>query len=122
MYNLKKWDGSALVDVFSVDDTTGVKFGASGSGLVELRKYDVVFDPGSVAANTSEEETATVTGVAVGDVVLAVVKPTAFNAGLGIVGARVSAANTVIVTFMNTSAGAIDAGSETYTFVVARFG
>lgn len=75
-------------------------------------------DPASVAAATSAEQTFTVTGLKVGDQV-AVSKPTA-TAGLGIVNARVSAADTLAITFMNATAGAIDAGSETYTILVVR--
>jgi hypothetical protein len=72
----------------------------------------VRFDPASVAATTSAEQTITVPGVAVGDLIW-VSKPT-LSAGLIIGNARVSAPNVVSVTFANVTAGAIDAGSEDY--------
>lgn len=77
-----------------------------------------VVDLGSVAANTTEEETATVPGVKVGDFVI-VEKPT-LEAGLSILGARVSAVNTVILTVGNFTVGAIDEVSETLRFLVFR--
>lgn len=61
--------------------------------------------PVQVAANTAAEQTFTVAGVRVGDVVF-VTKPTS-QAGLGIVNVRVSAANTLAITFANNTAAAI---------------
>lgn len=75
-------------------------------------------DLGSVAANTSELETATLPGVKPGDIVVPI-KPT-LNAGLAVIQAYVSAADTIQLTVMNTTAGAIDAASQTYDFVVIR--
>lgn len=75
-------------------------------------------DLGSVAANTSEEETATVTGVKVGDLVVCM--DSALSAGQVIAQARVSAADTVILQVINTTAGAIDAGSRSMKFLVIR--
>ena len=75
---------------------------------------NVVLSPASVAPNTSAEQTFTVTGLAVGNFV-DVNKPTA-QAGLGIVGTRVSAANTLAITFANFTAATITpTASETYT-------
>ena len=71
------------------------------------------FDPASVAAATSAEQTVTVNGLKVGDVVV-LSKPTA-TAGVGIVNCRVSAANTLAVTFVNATASPVDPASETYT-------
>lgn len=69
--------------------------------------------PGAVAANTTAEQTFTVNGLAVGDAMF-VNKPTA-QAGLGIVGARVSAANTLAITFSNNTGLAITpTAAETY--------
>lgn len=72
--------------------------------------------PGSVAANTSAEQTFTVTGIVSGQ---PVVLSTGYNIsgtpGVGIAGVRASATNTVAVTFVNTTAAAITppAGSIT---------
>ena len=78
----------------------------------------VVIDPASVATITTAEQTFTVPGLEVTDVVF-VNKPT-LTAGLGIAGARVSAADTLAITFVNPTAGAIDAASQTYLVGVIK--
>ncbi len=72
----------------------------------------ITVDLGSVAANTSEEETTTVVGLTT-DMMVFVNKPS-LDAGIGVVGARVSAIDTLILTIMNSTGGAVDAASETY--------
>lgn len=100
-------------------------FGQGNLGLPGLvvrylpRAYDVTISPALVAANTSAEQTFTVSGLTTSDVVT-VNKPTA-QAGLGIVGARVSAANTLAITFGNfTAAGITPTASEVYKVVAVR--
>lgn len=66
----------------------------------------VTLSPASVAANTTAEQTFTVPGILATDMVAGISKPTA-QAGLGIVGFRVSAANTVGITFSNNTASPI---------------
>lgn len=75
-------------------------------------------DLGSVAANTTETETATVPGVKTGDIVLAE-KPT-LEAGLLVGTCWVSAADTVSIQVGNPTGSAIDAASETWRFTVIR--
>lgn len=87
--------------------------------IFKLRAIQIVFDPASVATITTAEQDITVPGVKVGDIVVAVNKPS-LTAGLGICNARVKAANTISVQFVNPTAGAVDAASETYTIVIAR--
>ena len=74
--------------------------------------------PVSVAANTTAEQSFTVAGLVAGDYV-GVSKPS-LNAGLGIVNARVSAANTLAVTYSNNTASPIVPTAETYTVLVVR--
>jgi hypothetical protein len=76
-------------------------------------------DVASVAANTSAEQTFTVAGLLT-DMQISVSKPSV-NAGLGVVNARVSAANTLALTFMNATGGAINPGAETYKIVGTRY-
>lgn len=66
----------------------------------------------SVAANTSAEQDFTVTGLAVGDMVF-VNKPS-LSAGLGVTNCRVKSANTLSITFTNSTAAPIDPAAETY--------
>ncbi len=81
---------------------------------------EVTLSPASVAANTSAEEAFTMQGLQLNDVILSVIKPTA-QAGIGIVGWRVSAANTLAITFMNsTGLAVVPTASEVYKVAVAR--
>ena len=92
--------------------------GVIGGNAFSIHVVTATVDIGSVAANTSEAETATVSGVKVGDFV-AVSKPSV-EAGLMFGTCRVTAADTVEITVMNTTSGAIDEDSETLTFLVVR--
>jgi hypothetical protein len=75
--------------------------------------------PISVAPNTAAEQTFTVTGLQVGDFVN-VMKPTT-QAGLAIGNARVSAANTLAIAFINATAATITpTASEIYQVAVDR--
>lgn len=65
----------------------------------------VTLSPSAVSANTTAEQTFTVPGLLVGDQV-SVTKPTN-QAGLGIVNSRVSANNTLAITFSNNTGGGI---------------
>ena len=76
--------------------------------------YTPTLTPIGVAANTTAEQTFTVTGLVAGSPVW-VNKPTA-QSGLGISGARVSAANTLAINFLNTTATTITpTAGEVYT-------
>lgn len=72
----------------------------------------------SVAANTSAEQTFTVPGLRTTDFVT-VSKPSA-SAGLVIGNVRVSAADTLAITFGNLTGSPIDPAAETYTIHVVR--
>ena len=87
--------------------------------VLDIREIDFTFDPASVAANTTVELSATVTGLKVGDVVISIVKPT-LSAGLGVLQGRVSATDTLAIQFINASVGAVDAGSETYKLIYIK--
>ena len=79
----------------------------------------VTLSPGIVAPNTTAEQTFTVAGLQTGDFVN-VMKPTS-QAGLGIVNARVSATNTLAITYINaTSATITPTASEVYGVGVDR--
>lgn len=94
--------------------TIGITNGNTfGSYIVSL-----TINPASVAAATSAEQTFTLPGLKLGDTVF-VNKPTA-TAGVGIVGARVSAADTLALTFMNATAAPVDPVSEVYSVIILR--
>lgn len=92
--------------------------GIIGGNIFSMTMLTATVDLGSVAANTTEEETATVNGVQSGDFVIAE-KPT-LEAGLLIGTCRVSAADTVKIQVSNPTGGAIDAASESWRFIVFR--
>ena len=73
---------------------------------------DITLDVASVAADTSAEQTFTVPGLDTSMMVM-VNKPD-LDAGIGIGNARVSAADTLALTFINATAGAVDPASEVY--------
>ncbi len=89
-----------------------------GTVIRKLKRYTPSLTPAAVAANTTAEQTFAVTGLTVGEVVIGINKPTA-QAGLGIVGWRVSAANQLAITFSNNTAAPITpTAAETYQVLV----
>lgn len=81
----------------------------------DFRSETFTFNPASLAASTTREESMTVTGVKVGDIILAVSKPT--HTANYIVGgsAYVSAVDTVKVSVSNPHpSSSADPGSETW--------
>lgn len=91
--------------------------GSTAGGFLP-RAYTVTIDVASVAANTTAEQTFTVTGLNTDDAVM-VSKPS-LDAGLGIANARVSAKDTLALTFVNPTAGAIDPSSEEYKVIAIK--
>jgi len=79
----------------------------------------LTLDPASVATITAAEQDFTVPGVLAGDIAVQVTMTTATE-GLGIAGFRVKAANTVSVTFVNPTAGAINAAAGNFKIVIMR--
>jgi hypothetical protein len=74
--------------------------------------------PVAIATITTAEQTFTVAGLRVGDHVT--VNPPSITAGTGIVGVRVTAANTLGLTFVNPTVGSLTPAAGTYTLVVTR--
>lgn len=86
--------------------------------LLRRSRISVVsWTPSSVATATVAEQTVTVTDAVAGEHVT--VTPPGTTAGVGIAHARVSAADTVAVAFVNPTGGAVTPASGDYIF---RFG
>ena len=83
-----------------------------------VRTFTETLNPASVAANTTSEQTFTVNGLTTSDIVN-VNKPS-HTTGLGIGNARVSNSDELAITFINTTAGAIDPAEEDYYIVAIR--
>lgn len=97
---------------------TGALNVGGGTTITKRTLYKPSLTPAQVAANTTAEQTFTVTGLVITDLPVCVVKPTA-QAGLGIVGWRVSAANTLAITFSNNTASPITpTAAETYQVLI----
>jgi len=111
-----KGASTAAVDQYLIADGLG-----SAAFATKFIKYTVALTPALVALNSSAEQTFTVTGIASAtDILISVIKPTA-QVGIGIVGWRVTADNTVGITFMNTTAGNITpTAAEDYIFLTYR--
>lgn len=91
---------------------------ARGNVALKMVLQVAVASGAALAANTSEERTYTVPGLQVNDQIT-VSKPT-FQAGVAIANVRVSAVNTLAITFGNFSAATPTLTAETYTLTVER--
>ncbi|HUD11992.1 MAG TPA: hypothetical protein VMS08_06280 [Candidatus Saccharimonadia bacterium] len=90
--------------------------GLPRGNIKDCNIYALTLTPTSVAPNTAAEQTFTFTGLGTTDWVV-LIKPTA-QAGLGIVGSRCSASNTLAITFGNfTSATITPTAAEIYTML-----
>jgi len=95
-----------------------------GGNILAAGVFTITIDVASVAANISAEQTFTAPGVLLGDMVFVntpAIGTAALNAGLGVTGARVTAANTIGLRFTNSTAGALDPSAAiAYTVFVVR--
>lgn len=91
---------------------------AARGNIARIFAMRVSLDVASVAINTVAEQNFTIAGLLPGDFVI-LQKPS-LSAGLGVLTARVSAANTLSVQFVNATGGAIDPAAETYQLLVFR--
>lgn len=82
------------------------------SPVAPLVLYSPALTPAAIAANTAVEQTFTITGLVASSPVW-VNKPSA-QAGLGIGGVRVSAANVLAINFTNSTTASITPAAETY--------
>ena len=116
-------DGKALV--FSVDNDPSDRLGAAEiaaryvgkaaalKAVVATGTASVNFD--EVAAGETGSKTFTLTGAAAGDIV--VINVPVLTTGLTFAGAAVTAANTVTVYVVNSSAAAIDQAAATFSYL-----
>jgi hypothetical protein len=96
---------------------TGQPAGLVSSLISYISLVQQSLSPAIVGANTTAEQIFPVTGLPADAACIAISKPTA-QAGLGIVGARVSSAGNVAITFSNnTGAGITPTALEIYSFL-----
>lgn len=89
-----------------------------GTAISQIKTYAASLTPVAVAANTSAEQTFTVAGLTTADKVT--INGPAPTAGTGIVNARVSAVDTLALTFGNFTAGSLTPIAGTYSIVAIR--
>lgn len=92
--------------------------GAGSSTLSAVGRISQSLTPVSVATITCAEQAFTVPGLLVGDAV--VVTPPSITAGVAPVCARVSAANTLQITFCNPTAGSLTPAAGVYQIQITR--
>jgi hypothetical protein len=97
---------------------TEAQTGANGDLVATFSQVSTI-NPASVSANTTSDETVTVTGAAVGDEVH-ITPPATLDTGLSVSG-FVSATNTVKVRFANCTGGPINPGSADYRITVRQY-
>ena len=98
---------------------SGLKIGG-GSVIGKVLRGTVSVNPSSVAANSVSTQTVTITGAATGDSVVLNPPAAGLTAGLLVPQVRVSAADTVSVTYYNTTGSAIDEGSGSWNYLLVR--
>jgi len=93
----------------------------SGIGLsdVQIIVRQATVDPASMATTADDTQSAAVADVEIGDLVLPIAP---YDMQSIIVNAGVSSANTVDVNFYNASAGTVNLGSGTWTFIIIKTG
>lgn len=89
------------------------------AGITGYDVYTVAVDLPSLATTVSDTVPVTVTGVALGDLVVGVVPTTALTAGYHVLGGFVSGTDTVQLFVRNDSGGTVDPASQNFTFIIA---
>ncbi len=103
-------------NVATQPDTTQSSIG----NIQKVGIFSIALTPTSVAANTTVEETFAATGIGLLVTDNVDVSKPSFQAGLGIVNARVSAVDTLAITYINATASPIVPTAETYQVNVLR--
>jgi hypothetical protein len=101
-----------------VNASDSVTVGTAGTPITQMRVYSQTITPASVGAATVAEQTFTVTGLTTADKV--VVNPPANATATGIAGARVSAADTLAIRYVNPTAGALTPAAGVNTILAFR--
>lgn len=103
-------------NVSTSPDTTQSPIG----NIQKIGLFLLALTPVAVAANTTAEQTFASTGIGLLTTDNVDVSKPSFQAGLGIVNVRVSAVDTLAITYINATASPITPTAETYQVNVAR--
>lgn len=104
-----------------VRSINGFKVGSatSAQALTYVASGTISVNPASIPAVSSAETGVTISGAAVGDIIIMNV-PASLETGLAYSGVRVSAADTVQVRLTNVTAGAVDGAALTWSYTIIR--
>lgn len=91
-----------------------------GTAITKVIRGTVTIDPASLAAATAATETVTITGAVVGDSIVINPPAAGLTAGLLMLQAYVSAANTVKVVLYNSTGAPIDEASASWNYLITR--
>lgn len=92
--------------------------GIIAGNVASISVIEVSLTPAEVATIAAPAQTFTVPGLQVGDAVI--VNPPSVTAGVAIANARVSAANTLSIQFVNPTAGALTPAAGVHIITVFR--
>jgi hypothetical protein len=124
--------GGAVIDFYLGNDgianqindglivADGLTIGTSGTALTTVLKGTVAIDPSNIAAGIVSEQSFTLTGAVVGDALELNPPSAGLTTGLTVLQYYVSAANTVKITFWNSTGGAINQASGNWTYKLTR--
>lgn len=109
---------SGAVAATTLSASTSLAVGASGASIKAINSGVVSLDPGTLAAGAEIDLTATITGLAAGDMVSIVPPNAAAETGLSVALVWVSAANTIKVRCSNLNAvAALVGGAQNWTYL-----
>jgi len=110
---------ASQVQMTNATASSSLTVGSSGSVISQIRYYAPTLNPSNVPAASTSEQTFTVNGLTTDDTVI-VNKPSLTN-GCGMIGARVSAANTLAISWVNVlGILGCDPPSEVYKVMAFR--
>jgi hypothetical protein len=93
-----------------------VQIPRTGSPLMGIIAGTFTLDVASIGASQEAEQTQTITGVAVGDLVIVVGPDAGLSVAVAITAAYVSATDTVKFRIVNPTAGALDPASAVFRY------
>jgi hypothetical protein len=109
---------SALTNANFTNDVWQRWFSDVARKIPSIQILFATIAPASIDANTVVRQTFTVTNLTTDDAVI--VNPPDLTTGLEILNFRVSANNTLQISFWNSTGTPIDPGSQTYTILAVR--
>ena len=110
----------AIQSTSTVTGVAGLKAGSDGTTLTTIIKGSFTIDAADLASVTAVDESVTISGVAVGDILIVNPPATALTAGMLVCQAWVSATDTIKFRLYNASGGAINLASASWNYTIIR--